>query len=194
MYVLVCLVVLSAGPYAGWRAFTAGAGPAPVLPAAVMDASAPVPKRPPARATRADARVSTPPRFGPKVPTGRFGFNWPVSGSHAITSPFGPRGKGFHHGADIACGMGQPIYAARAGRVTFATAARAYGNVVLIDHGGGYVTLSAHLSRIDVVPGQQVGRLQQIGLCGDSGKATGPHLHLELRHRGYVWDPVSFLP
>jgi murein DD-endopeptidase MepM/ murein hydrolase activator NlpD len=78
--------------------------------------------------------------------------------------------------------------------VIFAGPAQVYGDTVVIDHGGSYQTLYAHLSRIDVTVGQRVAMLQQVGLCGQTGDATGPHLHFEVRYDGYVWDPLSFLP
>lgn len=123
------------------------------------------------------------------------GFQWPTRGYHGITSPFGPRNGQFHHGADIACGMGQPLYASRAGRVTFAgDAGDAYGNTVAIDHGNTYMTVYAHMTRVGVKPGDVVKTGQLIGWCGMTGNATGPHVHFELRYDGYVWDPLLFLP
>jgi murein DD-endopeptidase MepM/ murein hydrolase activator NlpD len=126
----------------------------------------------------------------------RLGFQWPVHGYHGITSPFGPRDHGqFHHGADIACGMGQPLFASRTGRVTFAgNAGDAYGNTVAIDHGNSYMTVYAHMTKIDVKPGDVVRTGHQIGTCGMTGNATGPHVHFEIRYDGYVWDPLLFLP
>ena len=126
----------------------------------------------------------------------RLGFQWPTHGYHGITSPFGPRDHGqFHHGTDIACGMGQPLYASRTGRVTFAgNAGDAYGNTVAIDHGNTYMTVYAHMTQVDVKPGDVVRTGHQIGTCGMTGNATGPHVHFELRYNGYVWDPLLFLP
>ena len=127
----------------------------------------------------------------PKV----LGFQWPVAGSHEIISPFGPRDGGFHHGADIGCGIGQPLYASRAGRVIgVGDAGPVYGLVVMIDHGSGYQTLYAHLSKLEAQPGQSIRTREEIGRCGATGNATGPHVHFEIRYGGYVWDPVRFLP
>jgi murein DD-endopeptidase MepM/ murein hydrolase activator NlpD len=125
------------------------------------------------------------------------GFTWPTRGYHGVTSPFGPRhnGEQFHHGADLACGIGQALYASRAGRVTFAGDAGAvYGNAVAIDHGNSYMTVYGHMSAVRVRPGEYVRTQQLIGLCGQTGNATGPHVHFELRYGGYVWDPMLFLP
>jgi murein DD-endopeptidase MepM/ murein hydrolase activator NlpD len=112
-----------------------------------------------------------------------------------ITSPFGPRDGGFHHGADIGCGIGQRLFASRAGRVVVVgDAGPDYGLTVLIDHGSGYQTLYAHLSKLEVQPGQLMRTRQEIGRCGSTGNASGPHVHFELRYGGYVWDPLRFLP
>ncbi|TMK84074.1 MAG: M23 family metallopeptidase [Actinobacteria bacterium] len=126
----------------------------------------------------------------------RLGFQWPVHGYHGITSPFGPRDHGqFHHGADIACGMGQPLYASRTGRVIFAgNAGDVYGNTVAIDHGNSYMTVYAHMTRVIAHAGQVVKTGWEIGTCGMTGNATGPHVHFEIRYDGYVWDPLLFLP
>ncbi|TMK53766.1 MAG: M23 family metallopeptidase, partial [Actinobacteria bacterium] len=126
----------------------------------------------------------------------RLGFQWPVHGYHGITSPFGPRDHGqFHHGADIACGMGQPLSASRTGRVIFAgNAGDVYGNTVAIDHGNSYMTVYAHMTRVIAHAGQVVKTGWEIGTCGMTGNATGPHVHFEIRYDGYVWDPLLFLP
>jgi murein DD-endopeptidase MepM/ murein hydrolase activator NlpD len=124
------------------------------------------------------------------------GFKWPTHGYHGITLPFGPHdGDQFHHGTDIACGLGQPLFASKAGRVVFAgDAGPAYGTAVAIDHGNTYMTVYGHLSKLSVTPGEIVATQQKIGLCGETGNATGPHVHFELRYRNYVWDPMLFLP
>lgn len=125
----------------------------------------------------------------------RLGFQWPTAYASAITSPFGMRHGEFHHGADIGCGIGQRIYASRAGRVTgVGDAGPVYGLAILIDHGSGYQTVYGHLSKLEVQPGQYVRSRQEIGRCGETGNASGPHVHFEMRYGGYVWDPVRFLP
>jgi len=158
-----------------------------------------------ARARTATATANTQkaskPIFIPSLPNlggispKRLGFQWPVHGYHGITSPFGPRNGSFHHGTDIACGMGQPLYAARTGRVVFAgDAGDAYGNTVAIDHGNTYMTVYAHMTRVIAQVGQAVKTGWEIGTCGMTGNATGPHVHFEMRYDGYVWDPLLFLP
>jgi murein DD-endopeptidase MepM/ murein hydrolase activator NlpD len=106
---------------------------------------------------------------------------------------FGPRGNAFHTGIDILAGAGEPVGAARGGRVSWAAALGSYGNAVVIAHGHGVRTFYAHLSRIDVVVGERVARGQQIGLVGSTGHSTGPHLHFEVRVRGAAVDPLSAL-
>ncbi len=160
--------------------------PAAMLLPSVEDRGAQPRQSAAARPTRA--------RFAPPASVSTKGFSWPVAGAHVITSPFGPRDDGFHHGTDIGCAVGQPIFSMRGGKIRFAAEARAYGNVVLIDHGRSYQTVYSHLDRLDVKPGQHVGARQLLGTCGETGNATGPHLHLEVRYGGYVYDPLTFLP
>lgn len=118
-------------------------------------------------------------------------LSWPVSGT--ITSPFGYRGREFHTGIDIATASGTPVGAAASGRVTFAGWDGGYGNCVIVDHGDGLATRYAHLSRIDVSNGEQVGRGEVIGNVGATGRATGPHLHFEVISNGSVTSPLRFL-
>ncbi|MCA1832426.1 MAG: murein hydrolase activator EnvC [Actinomycetota bacterium] len=122
----------------------------------------------------------------------RRGFVWPIRGQ--ITSPYGPRGSGFHTGVDIDCRTGDPIGASKAGRVIAAEWGGGYGNMVIIDHGGGVSTLYAHNSKLLVHDGQQVTQRQKISLCGATGNATGDHLHFEVRINGQHTNPMNFLP
>lgn len=121
-------------------------------------------------------------------------FAWPAPG--IITSPFG--GHRNHPGIDINGSTGDPVTAAGDGTVVLAGMAPAgysgYGNVVMIDHGGGLATLYAHLSRVDVAMGQTVQQGQQLGAIGMTGIATGPHLHFEVRVDNKPTDPVPWLP
>jgi murein DD-endopeptidase MepM/ murein hydrolase activator NlpD len=122
------------------------------------------------------------------------GLVWPRPA--IVTSPFG--GGRHHPGIDIKGTTGDPVTAAGTGTVVLAGMAPAgysgYGNVVLIDHGGGIATLYAHLSRVDVAMGQVVQQGQQVGAVGMTGMATGPHLHFEVRVNGTPTDPVPLLP
>ena len=98
----------------------------------------------------------------------------------------------FHEGMDFSSPIGTPVYATGDGTVTTGSWQSAYGNLVEINHGYNYTTRYAHLSRIDVRPGQQVKRGDQIGLVGNTGKSTGSHLHYEVRLRGAPQNPVNY--
>lgn len=86
----------------------------------------------------------------------------------------------FHRGMDFACDTGTPVYATGNGTVKVAKWQSGYGNMVEIDHGYGYRTRYAHLSKILVKEGQKVIRSEEIGLAGSTGKSTGPHVHYEV--------------
>lgn len=118
-------------------------------------------------------------------------LSWPVSG--AIASSFGYRGREFHTGIDIAGASGTPVGVAASGRVTFAGWDGSYGNCVIVDHGDGLATRYAHLSRINVSNGAQVGKGEVIGNVGATGRATGPHLHFEVISNGSATSPLRFL-
>ncbi len=116
-----------------------------------------------------------------------------------ITSGFGYRrdpfnGRGaMHAGIDFKGAMGSPIYAAAGGRVTFAGRKAGYGNAIEVSHGNGMMTRYAHLSRIDVKPGQRVAAGSTIGGLGSTGRSTGPHLHFEVRINDRAVNPRPFL-
>lgn len=127
-------------------------------------------------------------------------FSYPVVAG-IVFSPYGaPRsgGQRRHSGTDISAPQGTPVHAAGAGVVRHAgygyQGSAAWGQAVVIDHGAGWVTLYAHLSAVDVVVGQALLGGEQIGLVGRTGNATGPHLHLEVRHNGESVDPQSHIP
>jgi murein DD-endopeptidase MepM/ murein hydrolase activator NlpD len=121
----------------------------------------------------------------------------PVPG--AIVSGFGPRYHPIlhytrmHTGVDMHAGTGTPIHACRAGTVVIAGSQGGYGNCVVIDHGGGMATLYGHQSRLAVSEGEHVAAGQVIGYVGQTGLATGPHLHFEVRISGNPVDPVPYL-
>ena len=125
-------------------------------------------------------------------------FMWPTNG--VITSPFGWRThpifgtSRFHSGLDIGVDYGTPIYAADSGTVVYAGDMGGYGNAVMIDHGGGLVTLYGHNSSVEVSVGQNVAQGQEIALAGSTGYSTGPHCHFEVRIHGEVTDPLAYLP
>ena len=120
-------------------------------------------------------------------PTSAAGLIWPCHGP--LTSPFGMRWGRMHQGQDIACGYGTPIHAAKAGTVVFAGVMSGYGNVVIVDHGGGFSTLYAHQSRMAVHQGQHVNQGDVIGYVGSTGHSTGPHVHFETRYNGTPRNP-----
>jgi len=116
-----------------------------------------------------------------------------------ITSGFGrrhdPLGRGdaFHSGIDFAGAVGTPVHAVGDGVVVKARYSKDYGNVVMIDHGQGLVTLYAHNSRLEVRPGEVVLAGQEISKMGSTGRSTGPHLHFEVRQYGERIDPGRYL-
>jgi murein DD-endopeptidase MepM/ murein hydrolase activator NlpD len=128
-----------------------------------------------------------------KVSVGDFSFRWPVSG--IITSNFGWRHGRMHKGLDIWSSQKskQAIDASLGGKVIKAGYHNGYGNMVLIDHGRGWVTLYAHLSRISVGAGQYLETGQKLGYMGQTGNATGYHLHFEVQKNGEVINPLRVL-
>jgi murein DD-endopeptidase MepM/ murein hydrolase activator NlpD len=120
------------------------------------------------------------------------GMRWPASGP--VTSEFGYRWGRLHAGLDIGAGMGAPIHAAKAGTVIFSGVQGGYGNVVIIEHGGGLTTLYGHMSRRAASDGQEVSTGDLIGYVGSTGHSTGPHLHFETRVGGSPQNPRRYLP
>lgn len=122
---------------------------------------------------------------------------WPVHG--LVTSRFGSRrspwGDGVEHhgGIDIHAGYGAPVAATGDGEVIFAGRDPGYGALVIVSHPGEIRTLYAHLSAIYVREGQRVRRGQTLGAVGATGRATGPHLHYEVRVAGDPVDPRRYL-
>lgn len=125
------------------------------------------------------------------APPSASGLVWPTAGP--VTSPYGPRWGRLHAGIDIGAPTGTPIYAANSGTVIMGCGG-GYGNCVLVDHGGGFITLYAHQSAMYVSDGQQVSRGQNIGAVGCTGSCTGPHLHFETRINGAAQNPMNYLP
>ena len=121
---------------------------------------------------------------------GKGGLVWPVNGP--VTSGFGPRWGRMHTGIDISAGTGTPIRAAKAGTVISAGSNGGYGLAVVIDHGGGFSTLYAHMSSM-AVGGGSVSQGEVIGRVGCTGSCTGPHLHFETRVGGSPQNPMGYL-
>ena len=129
----------------------------------------------------------------PPTPDGVLVLQWPARGT--ITDDFGPRWGRMHLGLDIGILRSLDLRAAAAGTVQSAgwlTGYSGYGQVVLVDVGGGYRTMYAHLSRIDVRPGDTLDAGDHVGIAGCTGSCTGTHLHFELHERGTPVDPMPF--
>jgi len=118
-------------------------------------------------------------------------LEWPLLGP--VTSGFGWREGRRHEGVDLAADYGAPVRAAAAGRVIFAGPRGTYGLAVIVDHGGGVATLYAHNSRLLVREGDAVRAGEPLALVGSTGRATGPHLHFEVRYYGVPVDPLWVL-
>jgi murein DD-endopeptidase MepM/ murein hydrolase activator NlpD len=118
------------------------------------------------------------------------GLVWPVNGP--VVSPFGWRWGRMHEGIDIGVGYGTPIVAAASGTVIYAGWMGGYGNLIIIDHGGGVATAYGHQSSF-AVGGGPVAQGQVIGYVGCTGHCFGPHLHFEVRINGSPVDPLGYL-
>ncbi|MGH3071263.1 MAG: murein hydrolase activator EnvC family protein [Gaiellaceae bacterium] len=119
------------------------------------------------------------------------GFIWPVHG--ILTSGFGWRWGRMHEGIDLAVSNGTPVVSAAAGTVIVAGWMGGYGNLVVVDHGGGISTAYGHNTSITVGVGQQVAQGQLIAYSGNTGHSTGPHVHFEVRINGAAVDPMGYL-
>ncbi len=121
----------------------------------------------------------------------------PVEGGY-LNSTFGYRVdpidnvRRFHQGQDITVKSGTPIYAPADGVVKRAYYAGGFGNHITLQHGSGYTTLFAHLSKIKVKHGQTVKRGDIIGYSGNTGRSTAPHLHYEIHHKGKPQNPLDY--
>lgn len=119
-------------------------------------------------------------------------YIWPVGG-RCLTQFY----SGFHPGIDVSTAEGSPVYASDTGTVTYAAYAAGiyydYGNLIVINHGNGFETFYAHLSGINVYPGQIVYQGDFIGSTGNTGRSSGPHLHFEIRSNDYGTNPLNRL-
>jgi murein DD-endopeptidase MepM/ murein hydrolase activator NlpD len=126
-------------------------------------------------------------------------FTWPAPGYSTITSPYGMRYHPIlkynkkHTGVDIGAPSGANIVAADSGTVIQTGWMGGYGQVVVIDHGGGISTLYAHMSTIIAANGASVTKGETIGKVGSTGWSTGPHLHFEVRINGVDTNPMSYI-
>ncbi len=125
-------------------------------------------------------------------------FQWPLpAANNVITCKYGMRTHPvtkkykMHTGIDLRCSTGTNVYAANDGTVTTSGYSSAWGNYIIINHGGGYTTLYAHLSRRNVSKDAKVKRGQVIGKSGNTGYSTGPHLHFEINKNGSSYNPLN---
>ena len=120
-------------------------------------------------------------------------FTWPTPVTARPTSHFGPRRRRWHYGLDLAQPTGEPIYAAFDGVVRISKLNRSYGNLVIIHHSNGLETYYAHMSKRHVNAGDHVKSGQIIGLCGNTGRSNGSHLHFEIRYMGNAMNPENVI-
>ena len=123
---------------------------------------------------------------------------WPVNGKleggfGGRRNPFGGLGWEFHSGQDIEADWGVPVVSGASGRVVFVGWQNGYGQLVVVDHGGGLTTRYGHLSHVDVGLDQMVSRGQLLGKVGSTGRSTGPYLHYEVRINDQAVNPLPYL-
>ncbi|MFG2503049.1 M23 family metallopeptidase [Streptomyces sp. NPDC048441] len=145
----------------------------------------------------ADEAIPETRALAPQGPPGRFAL--PLRRRFRVTARYGVRGNwiaGHHTGIDLAVPQGTPVHAVGGGTVVLARWSGAYGKAVTVRLRDGHYAVYAHLSRIAVRQGARIGTGDRVGSSGATGRATGPHLHLEIRaRRGYGSDinPVAYL-
>ena len=125
----------------------------------------------------------------------KFNFDWPVDRAR-LTRGFMPHARPRPHlGLDLAAPKGTPIYAAHGGLVVYAGSGfRGYGRFVIVEYGDDWATFYSHLDKILIKQGETIRQGQLIGKMGRTGRATGTHLHFELRRKRKALDPIAFLP
>lgn len=129
---------------------------------------------------------------GTAVATNKGGWTLPIKGT--VTSEYGKRKRGSHHGIDLAAPQGSTIKAAKGGTVLHSGWYNSiYGNAVIIDHGNGQKTLYAHCSKTTVKEGAKVAAGQAIAKVGSTGNSTGPHVHFEIYIDGKTVNPRTYL-
>ena len=120
-------------------------------------------------------------------------FSYPTPTTSRPSSHFGPRRRRFHYGLDLAQPTGEPIYAAFDGVVRISKRNKSYGNLVIIHHANGLETYYAHMSKRHVSAGDHVKSGDVIGLCGNTGRSFGSHLHFEIRYMGNAINPENVI-
>ena len=132
-------------------------------------------------------------REDPKLPVSQRPFTWPIH-TGVLSSQFGPRGRSFHDGIDVAADAGTPVLAAADGEVAYADELRGYGHVIIVSHLDGYATVYAHNRENRVREGQRVRRGEVIATVGESGRTSAPNLHFEVRKNNTARNPLFYLP
>ena len=168
-----------------------GLGLSGMIREAMERQSGPTPEPPPITGVPPALPPSIPPENPPQ------GFLPPVGG--VLSSGYGVRfhpilhRERFHDGIDIAAAENTPVYPARNGEVIFSGWKEGYGNLVILRHEDGYTTRYAHNAVNLVREGDKARRGEAIATVGQTGKATGPHLHFEIRKDGHPVDPLSLI-
>ena len=122
-------------------------------------------------------------------------FSKPLKENYNISSKYGTRRDPFnnkitfHGGVDMAAAIGEPVFSSASGEVFFAGVKSGYGKVVILKHKSGYETRYGHLSKINVITGDKIKKNMKIGEVGETGRATGPHLHFEVRRNNKHQKP-----
>ncbi len=132
-----------------------------------------------------------PPKVTP-IPQGKARLRWPLIG--VLYAKFGKRGESNHEGIDLSAPEGSIIAAAADGTVLFAGFQRGYGELVILDHGAGLLTIYAHNQENLVQDGAKVGAGDPIARVGPGTRTSGPHLHFEVRDGRIPKDPLEYLP
>lgn len=142
-------------------------------------------------ADRTPLPISIPPTVAERS---NYGFIWPIK-EGKVSSFFGTRRRDYHEGIDIKTNRGSPVLAAKDGEVIYSSKKiHGYGNMIVIKHPDGMATVYAHNRKNLVKVGEHVTQGQVVGYVGATGKATGPHLHFELRRGELPQDPLLYLP
>jgi murein DD-endopeptidase MepM/ murein hydrolase activator NlpD len=177
------------------RQATSSAPPASTPPATTTATAPPAPAKvaPAEPESDPDPPPPPPPEDEPKVQVAHSRFIWPVKGG-VVGSRFGVRDGTQHDGIDIDAPKGTAIVAADAGEVLYVGNQKGYGNLVLVRHSDNLITVYAHNDANNVAAGDHVKQGQELAVVGQTGNATGPHCHFEVRQDRLPRNPLFFLP
>lgn len=165
--------------------------PRPAPPAQARKPEAPPPSvRPPQPASQIAAPQPQGPEARGLATNAR--FSWPLRGR--LLQPFSGTSSAPHDGIDVAATPGASITAAADGKVIFSDRLSSYGNVIIVEHSGGFTTVYAHNERNLVRKGARIRRGERIATLGASGRARTPHLHFEVRKDNVARNPLYYLP